>query len=70
MLIMMGLTGWSVRPHKAYTLRVGSTHNYVLPSMAFSPGGGGGGGYLAQVWVPTVERTPKAVVVKAETEER
>ena len=30
---------------------------------------GGGGGYLAQVWVPTVERTPKAVAVKAETEE-
>ena len=38
-----------------------------------SGGGGGGGvlvGYLAQVWVPTVERTLKAVAVKAETEER
>ena len=42
-------------------------------------GGGGGtvslkvatlGGYLPQVWVPTVKRTPKAVAVKAETEER
>ena len=37
-----------------------------------SRGGGGGvlAGYLAQVWVPTVERTLKAVAVKAETEER
>ena len=32
-------------------------------------GGRGGGGYLAQVGVPTVERTPKAVAVKGETEE-
>ena len=32
--------------------------------------GGGGGGYLPQVWVPTVNQTPKAVAVKAETEER
>ena len=30
----------------------------------------GGGGYLPQVWVPTMNRTPKAVAVKAETEER
>ena len=28
------------------------------------------GGYLPQVWVPTVNRTQKAVAVKAETEER
>ena len=33
-------------------------------------GGGRGGWYLPQVWVPTVNRTPKAVAVKAETEER
>ena len=37
-----------------------------------TPGGlgGGGGGYLPQVLVPTVKRTPKAVVVTAETEQR
>ena len=33
-------------------------------------GGPGGGGYLPQVLLPTVKRTPKAVAVKAETEER
>ena len=35
-----------------------------------TPGGVGGGGYLPYIWVPTVNRTPKAVAVKAETEER
>ena len=41
-------------------------------ALGVCPGGSarGGGGYLPQVWVPTVKRTPKAVVVKAETEEQ